>query len=361
MPMLADLVDAVIGVDTHRDTHQVELAAPNGAPIATCSIPNTSAGHAQLLTWIGEHAPGARIAASIEGTRSYGRGLARTLTTAGLTVIECEQPNRKARRGKGKSDQIDAHLAVLAALQQPADRLPTPRADGDREALRILLCARNELATAATANTNRLRALLRDGDDHDRALARGRLSETTLHELARRNSPRNATREHVVRYAEIRRLAHALNTHRRELKNNAAQLDDIVNDVAPALISQPGIGAVTAAQVIVSFSHVGRCHNEAAFAKLAGTSPLEASSGRTTRHRLNRNGDRALNSAIHTIALTRMRCCPTTRAYTARRIAEGKTTREVRRCLKRYIARQLYRCLTNTMATPEPTDRPKAA
>lgn len=287
--------------------------------------------------------------------------MARTLASAGLMVIECEQPNRKARRGNGKSDRIDAHLAVPTALQLPADRLPTPHADGDREALRILLYARRELATAATGSTNRLRAPLRDGADHDRALARGRLSETTLHELTRRKSPRNATREQFVRLAEIRRLARALTTHRRELTNNAAQLDDIVNDIAPALVSQPGIGAVTAAQVIVSFSHAGRCRNEAAFAKLAGTSPLEASSGRTTRHRLNRNGDRALNSAIHTIALTRMRCCPTTRAYTARRTAEGKTTREIRRCLKRYIAPQLYRCPTNTMTTPESTGQPEAA
>jgi transposase len=165
VPMLAELVDAVVGVDTHRDTHQVEIALPSGAPIAVTTISNDTSGYAELLAWIVDHAPGPRLAVSIEGTRSYGVGLARAAAAAGLVVLECEQPHRKARRGKGKSDPIDAHLAVLAALRLDADRLPTPRADGDREALRILLSARQELTTASTAQTNRLRALLLGGDD----------------------------------------------------------------------------------------------------------------------------------------------------------------------------------------------------
>ena len=158
--MLAECVDAVVGVDTHRDTHEAEIAYPSGTPIATISISNDSAGYAELLAWIVAHAPGPRVAVSIEGTRSYGAGLARAVTAAGLLVIECEQPHRKQRRGKGKSDPIDAHLAVLIALRLDADRLPTPRADGDREALRILLGARHELTTTSTGQTNRLRALL---------------------------------------------------------------------------------------------------------------------------------------------------------------------------------------------------------
>lgn len=349
--MLADIIDAVIGIDTHRDTHQVEIASPTGVPIATCTIPNTSAGYRRLLHWIDEHTPGSQLAASVEGTRSYGVGVTRALTAAGLLVIECEQPNRKVRRGKGKSDQIDAHLAVLTALRTPTDRLPTPRADGDREALRILLSARNELVTATTGQINRLRALLRDGDDHDRDLARGPLTEATLTALSRRKPPTRASREQTVRQAEIRRLALALNTGRQELKTNRTQLQTIVNDLAPGLTTHRGVGPVSAAQAIVSFSHPGRCRNDAAFAALAGTNPIPASSGRTTRHRLNQGGDRALNNAIHTIAMTRMRCCPTTRAYVTRRTAEGKTPREIRRCLKRYITRQLYRTLTTTMTT----------
>ena len=349
MPLLADLVDAVVGVDTHRDSHEVEIALPTGTPIATCSISNDSSGYAELLAWILDQAPGPRLVVSIEGTRSYGLGLTRAVTAAGLPVVECEQPNRKARRGRGKSDPIDAHLAVLAALRLETDRIPTPRADGDREALRILLGTRQELTTTGTAQTNRLRALLLGGDDTDRRLARGVLTEATLTGLARRRLPGDASREQAVRHAEIRRLAVALRDGGRALKANRAQLQAVVNEIAPGLTDRRGIGPVTAAQAIVSFSHPGRCRSDAAFATLAGTSPLPASSGQTVRHRLNRGGDRALNSAIHTIALTRMRSCPRTQTYIARRTAEGKTTREIRRCLKRYISRELYRTLTACM------------
>ena len=257
--MLAETVDAVIGIDTHRDSHEVEIADPAGTPVMTMRIGNDSAGFTRLLAAIAEVVPGPRVAVCIEGSRSYEIGLARALAAAGLLVLECEQPSRKQRRGKGKSDPIDAHLAVLAALRLDAGRLPVPRADGDREALRILLVARQEITVACTAQTSRLRALLLAGDDTGRRAAR-----TTL----------------------------------------------------------------------------------------SGTSPIPASSGMTVRHRLNRGGDRALNRAIHAIALVRMRSCPRTRAYVARRTAEGKTTREIRRCLKRYIARELYRHLTRSMNPP---------
>ena len=349
MAMLAEMLDGVIGVDTHRDFNQVEIARPSGAVIATRTFTNDSAGHAEALAWIVKHAPGPRLVISIEGTRSYGAGLARAAATAGLAVIEAEQPTRKHRRGKDKSDRIDAHLAVLYALGLDADKLPTPRADGDREALRILLCARAELTTTATGQTNRLRALLRDGDDTDRRLARARLTDTVLATLARRRLPPHASRQQAVRHSEIRRLALALRQAARALSTNRAELAGIVCDLAPGLLDQPGIGPVSAAQVIVSFSHAGRCRSDAAFAKLAGTSPIEASSGQTTRHRLNRGGDRALNKALHVIATTRMRDDPATQAYLARRRAEGKSDREIRRCLKRYIARQLFRALTAAM------------
>jgi transposase len=268
-------------------------------------------------------------------------------------VIECEQPSRKQRRGKGKSDLIDAHLAVLTALRHDADRLPAPRADGDREALRILLNARQDLTVASTAQTNRLRALLLSGDDTDRRAARGALTASTLAALAQRESPTGVGRDHAVRDGEIRRLALALQQARIELATNRKQLLAIVEDIAPGITSRYGIGPVSAAQAVVSFSHPGRCRNEAAFAALSGTNPIPASSGRTVRHRLNRGGDRALNRAIHAIALTRMRGCERTRAYVERRTAEGKGPREIRRCLKRYIARELYRQLTQSMKPSE--------
>ena len=352
MPMLAERVDAVVGVDTHRDSHEVEIALPTGAAIASCKISNDTAGYAEMLAWIVDLAPGPRVVVSIEGTRSYGVGLARAVAAAGLTVVECEQPNRQARRGKGKSDPIDAHLAVLTALRLDADRLPTPRADGDREALRILLGARHELTEVTTAQINRLRALLLGGDDTDREKARATLTDPVLVALARRRPSPEASREQAVRHNEIRRLARAVRAGRQALAANRDQLQTIVDEMAPGLTERRGIGAVTAAQVIVSFSHPGRCRSDAAFAALSGTSPLQASSGRTVRHRLNRGGDRALNRALHTIAMIRMSSCPRTRAYVARRTAEGKTTREIRRCLKRYIARELYRTLTAAMTTP---------
>src|SRR5215468_3442651 len=330
MTMLAEAIDAVIGIDTHRDNHEVEIADPAGKPIAVMRIGNDSAGFSQLLAAIAEVVPGPRVAVCIEGSRSYGIGLTRALAAAGLLVIECEQPSRKQRRGKGKSDSIDAHLAVLAALRLEANRLPVPRADGDREALRILLVARQEITAAATAQASRLRALLLTGDDTDRRAARKALSKTALAALAGRELPAHASREHTIRQAEIARLALALGQARCQLKDNRGQLAAIVDDIAPSLTSSYGVGPVSAAQAIVSFSHPGRCRSEAAFAALAGTSPVPASSGRTIRHRLNRGGDRALNRAIHTIALTRMRSCPRTRTYyIARRTAEGKTAREI--------------------------------
>jgi transposase len=349
MTMLAEVIDAVIGIDTHRDTHEVEIADRTGKPITTMQVGNDSAGFAQLLAAIATVVPGRRLAVCIEGSRGYGIGLARALAAAGLLVIEAEQPRRKQRRGKGKSDPIDAHLAVLAALRLEANRVAVPRGDGDREALRILLVARQEITVACTGQASRLRALLLAGDDTDRRAARKTLSKTALAALAGRELPANASREQAVRQAEIRRLALALTQARQQLKDNNLQLLAIVEDIAPRLTSRYGIGPVTAAQAIVSFSHPGRCRSEAAFASLGGTSPLPASSGRTIRHRLNRGGDRALNRAIHAIALTRMRSCPRTRAYVARRTAEGKTIREIRRCLKRYIARELYRQLTRSM------------
>jgi transposase len=345
MPTVADVVDAVIAVDTHADTLAAALAAPSGVLLAQCEQPATGAGIEELIGWALAQAPGARVVFAIEGTRSYGIGLARAVARLGLPVIELERPARTERRGRGKTDAIDAALGARKALSLDAAALPTPRADGDREALRILLVARREMTTEKTAKTNRLIALLRTGDEADRTLARTRWTEPALTRIARRRARPGESREQVVRRVEARRLALAVVDLTRALAANKTELAAIVDQLAPGLRDRPGIGPVSAAQAIVSFSHPGRCRNEAAFACLAGTSPLQASSGRTTRHRLNRGGDRALNRALHDIARTRMNFCPRTRAYVARRRAEGLSDREIRRCLKRYIARELYRTL----------------
>lgn len=349
MTTVAEVVDAVVGGDTHADTHTLQVALPSGAEVATATFRNTPAGSAEAVAWIVEHAPGPRVAVGLEGTRSYGVALARVLAAAGMPVVEVERPARRDRRGRGKSDAIDARHAALRVLALDAARLPTPRADGDREALRILLCARRDLATSKTAWSNQLTALLRGGGDRDRELvAAGGWTQAALRRITRRRHVPGQTREQVVRREEAARLARAVLAAAADLDANRAQLLGLVADLAPGLTDHVGIGPVSAAQALVSFSHPGRIHSEAAFAALAGASPLQASSGRTVRHRLNRGGDRALNRALHDIATTRMRHDPRTRAYLERRRAEGKTDREIRRCLKRYIARQLYRTLDNT-------------
>jgi transposase len=347
--LLAELVDAVVGGDTHRDTHALEMTAPTGATISTLNISNDECGYAAAVAWIADHAPGSRVVVGLEGTRSYGVGLARAAQAAGPTVVEVDRPRRSDRR-RGKSDPIDAHLAALQVLRLDADRLPAPRADGDREALRILLGARRELATVRTRQINRLRALLLGGDDADRALARGVLTDSRLNAICRRRGRREETVEQAVRRSEARRLAIAIRDAGRQLKQNKEQLTELVDQLAPRLRLKVGVGPVSAAQALVSWSHPSRCRNDAAFAALAGASPIPASSGRVVRHRYNRGGDRNLNGALHDITLTRWRICPRTHAYIARRRAEGKSDNEIRRSIKRYIARELYRTLQASAA-----------
>jgi transposase len=349
MVQVASVVDAVIGGDTHRDVHALEMVAANGATISTLAISNDDVGFTEAVAWIAERAPGPRVVVALEGTRSYGIGLARAVSAAGLVVVEIERPARRDRR-RGKSDPIDAHLAALNGLRLDTDRLPLPRADGDREALRILLGARRELSVYRTRMVNRLRALLLTGDEDDRVCARGPMNVAALSAIARRRPRRDDSREQAVRRAEARRLAVGIRDATADLKANKTQLAELVDELAPGLIGKVGVGPVSAAQAIVSRSHPDRCRNDAAFAALAGASPLPASSGRIVRHRLNRGGDRQLNRALHDIVLTRWRVCPRTHDYIAKRRAEGKTDNEIRRLLKRYIARELYRTMTTEIA-----------
>lgn len=348
MTIVADTFDAVIGVDTHRDTHTLAICTATGAVMDEREIANTEAGFADALCWINQHAPGVDLIAAVEGTRSYGIGLARVLEAAGIRVVEAPRPRSQDRYQHGKTDTIDAQLAAQTTLRLDTATLPDPRRDGTREALRILLTARDHMATTQTANINQLRALLLTGDDTDRTLARGSLSQERLRTIARRRGSATPTIEQTVRRQECRRLAMAIIDSRQALVHNRQQLSELVATIAPTLQQFTGVGPVNAAQVVVSWSHPGRCRNDAAFASLAGACPIPASSGQTIRYRLNRGGDRALNRALHDIALTRWRCCSRTQAYIAKRRAEGKTDREIRRCLKRYIARQLHRELTRT-------------
>jgi transposase len=355
MSMLADVVDAVVGGDTHADTHALQMVWPSGVVIDSLTVGNDAEGFSAAIDWIAAHAPGPRVVVGLEGTRSYGVGLARAVTAAGLRVVEVERPKREQRRGRGKSDPIDARLAALATLRMDADRLPTPRADGDREALRILLVARREMTATNTRHINQLRALLLTGDPSDRELSRAAVTHAWLERIARRRGSTGHSREQAVRRGEARRLALTIRAALAELTANRAALSEIVDELAPGLLQRRGIGPVSAAQALVSWSHPGRCRSEAAFAALAGASPLPASSGKIVRYRLNRGGDRQLNRALHDIALARWRNDARTQAYIARRRTEHKTDREIRRALKRYIARELYRAL-NATAPPNTLD-----
>lgn len=351
MPIVADIASLVVGADTHRDTHALEIIATTGTTLARLEVANDTAGFADAVAWITGHAGDAdpaSIVVGMEGSRSYGIGLARALATAGHHVAEITRIRRADPR-RGKSDQIDAHTIALATLATDTDRLAILRGDGDREALRILLTARDQLTTSHTTATNQLKALLLTGDDTDRALARRDLTQATLTSLTRRRPRTGDDRHACTRRAELARLAHWLLDTHTQLRDNRTHLIEILDQLTPGLTDRIGIGPVTAATAVVAYSHPGRIRNDAAYAALAGTCPIPASSGQTTRWRLNRGGDRALNRAIHTITLTRWRSCPRTHAYITRRRNQGKTDRDIRRTLKRYITRELYRTITATM------------
>jgi len=279
----------------------------------------------------------------IEEANSCGAQLARNVTDTGYRVVEAARMSG-GRHGIGKSDPIDAHRIAAAVLSLPADQLRNPRQDeGVRAATQILLNVRDELAGERTRVVNARTALLRITDlgiDVRRPLGARRIAEIS----------RWRTREEHIATATARteaiRMAKRILDLDAELGENMARIHELVHDSPAAdLLHRTGIGPVTAARTLVVWSHPGRIISEAAFAAVAGVNPIPASSGNTTRHRLNRGGDRQLNRALNVIAMVRMVHDPNTRAYVDRRRAEGKTDREIRRILKRYLARSIYRHL----------------
>ena len=350
MVVLASSVEHVIGIDPDRDrvTASVVDTATTGEQ-ASAVFETTRKGYERLLKWADRHTQTTGRVWSVEGTGSYGAGIASYLTSRGERVTEFNNPTPTA--DGAKTDTLDARRAARQTLGRPWPS--TPRARGEREALRVLETTRRGAITARTSAINELKALLVTAPVDLRDQLRD-LSTASLVAKCRRFRLASApVNEHTATKQAMRSAArriHALTTEATELKTTITEL---VQTVAPQLLQQPGIGPITAAQVFIAWSHPRRYRNEAAFARLAGVAPLEASSGQHTRHRLNRRGDRQLNQAIHTIAISRSRYCPKTRAYIAKRTSEGKTTRETRRCLKRYIARQLYRLLENPPPSSE--------
>ena len=345
---VAECYQYVVGVDTHAATHTLAVLAANGALIDQGTFPTSPAGLARASDWIGRRTAGelGSVLISAEGTGSYGARLSGQLAEIGYRVIEAPTPARV--RGRAKTDALDAILAARSALATPITALRTPRTGSTRAALAVLSTARRRMQAERTRSINALTALVRT---YDLGIPAPRaLKATQITQIAAWRTRTESLGTATAR-AEAVRLAKHIHTLAKDLKANYAQTHTIVARTAPQLLDQVGIGPITAAIILTAWSHPGRIHSEAAFAKMAGTSPLPASSGNTTRHRLNRTGDRHLNNAIHTIAITRTQYCPTTRAYTQRRQTQGKTPKETRRCLKRYITRQLYRLLTTTPPT----------
>jgi transposase len=348
---LHEVVSHVIGVDTHKDSHTAAvLDAGTGGVQAQDTVYANRDGYAALVELADEHsAPGDR-AWAIEGTGSYGAGLAEYLSTRGEWVIEIDRPTRPARRDGAKSDDLDAVRAAREALAR--HRWATPRARGAREAMRVLVTTRAGAVRDRTRATNQLKAMVVSAPEALRDRLRAARTPELVGRCTRLRDTPNQAQDYRATAAALRRLAQRIRHLDQEIADHDRDLTALTDEHCPQLVAEHGVGPITGAQVYISWSHPGRCRHEAAFANLAGTAPIDASSGQTVRRRLNRGGDRALNCTLHAIILTRARGDDRSRAYIARRVAEGKTTREARRCLKRYLARHLYRLLENP---PQPT------
>jgi transposase len=347
LPIVADHYRFVVGGDTHAASHSYAIiACPSGRLIAESTFPTSSAGLTRAVAWITRHTPGgaAGVLVTVEGTGSYGAVLADRLGNAGYRVVEAPTPSAKRLRGNGKTDALDAITAARSTMVTDVNRLCDRRRGQIRTALNVLSVAREQLNADRLRCINALTALVRAHDlgvDARRALTKTQI--TIIAGWRRRDEPIGL----AAARAEAIRLARRIGELDDELSANRAQLDAITTEHAPQLLGLHGVGAVTAAVILTVWSHPGRIRSEAALAKIAGTCPIPASSGNTIRHRLNRGGDRRLNKAISTIVLTRMRTDAATRVYIGRRTAEGRSKKEITRCLRRYVTRQIHRTLTS--------------
>jgi transposase len=339
--MLADELAYVIGVDTHAEQHSLALVEARTQRTRRClSIPATRRGYRQALRLARRQAPARRLWA-LEGTGSYGAGLARFLDARGEQVLEVERPARRGARGRLKSDALDAERAARSVLAGAAGALP--RLGPETQALRALLVARESAVRARTAALNELRALLLGAPPELRERLQGRSPAALVEACARLRPGRDSERAALA--LALRSLARRIRQLRLEADELEEELGRRVQALAPALLERRGVGPICAAALLVAWSQPGRLRSEAAFARLAGVAPIPASSGKLVRQRLDRGGDRRLNRALHTIVLSRRRVDAETKAYVARRLAEGKSEREAVRCLKRYLARSLFRLL----------------
>lgn len=345
----------VAGADTHSETHHVAvLDAATGAVLGDRQFPATMAGYRAILAFLA--AFGHLVRVGIEGTNSYGAGLSRHLHAAGIEVREVIRPNRAQRRLRGKSDPLDAITAAQVALS--SDDLAMPKtSDGPVESIRVLTMVRDSAVKARAKVLQQMKMILVSAPTSQREKLQ-KLGEKALLDALHRSRPGDPGTgvEHATQTA-LRQLARRHAHLSEEIDQTTNQLRVLVEHVSPALLAAKGVGVVTAAQLLITVGdNPQRITSKAAFAALTGVSPIPASSGKTNRHRLNRGGDRRANSAIHTIALVRMSADARTKAYIAKKVAEGKTKLEAIRCLKRHIANDLFTLITNPPAIPDITD-----
>jgi transposase len=330
----AALEEVVLGVDTHLDVHVGVALDHLGRRLGALSLPTSVKGYEELLSWA--EGLGPLRCAGVEGTSSYGAGLARHLKSKGIEVLEVERPKRRQQRSRrnGKSDHADAEAAARAVLAGEAAGMPKS-ADGEVEMIRVLRATRRVAVKARTQAANQLRNLLVTAPDGLRQPLRG-LSTKALVATAVRFRPgdRPGNPQEATRFA-LRSVARRYRSLSEEIAELDIQLARLVAEVAPELVALPGVGTDHAATLLVAVGdNPKRLKSEASFASLCGVSPIEASSGKVVRHRLNRGGNRDANRALHTICMFRMGRDQRTQAYVARRTAEGKSKREIMRCLK---------------------------
>ena len=347
------VIQVVAGVDTHKDTHHAAvLDAATGKLLGDREFRATRAGYGQLLRWLQHH--GDVVAVGVEGTGSYGAGLQRHLAHQEVTVIEVVRPNRQDRRARGKSDPIDAINAARAVLSEQASTVPKNR-DGFVETVRLIRSARRSAVKARKAALHQIHALLwcapedlRDRlRDYDRAALVARCARLRIPATGAPDDPAIAARR------MLRRLAKRIQSLDEEIAEANQELQLLLSRHTPNLMAMTGVGPETAGQIITTAGENSeRLKTEASLARICGVAPIPASSGATVRHRLHRGGDRAANSAIHLVVINRLRWHEPTRTYLERRTQEGKTKKEIIRCLKRAVVRELYRALQADLQQP---------
>jgi transposase len=331
-----------VGVDTHADVHVAVAIDELGRRVGELRVPTSMAGLRRLHAWA--HRLGHPIAWGVEGTGSYGARLARPLADRGDTVLEVSRPDRRLRRDRGKSDPIDAEAAARAVLAGTALGQPK-QASGVAASLRQLRAARQAAVKARTQATNQLRALLLDAPEPLRALRAQPNSAHLAAQLARLRPATTTAPADLLKHT-LRSIARRWLALDQEVSDLDQLIGPLVRTTAPRLLARPGVGPDAAATLLIAAGdNPDRLHSEASFAALCGVSPLPASSGKTRRHRLNRGGDREANRALHMVVHSGMQHDPRTRAYVQRRTKQGLSRREIMRCLKHYVARELFNLL----------------